>query len=85
MDGVECFGRTGVMYIFPRLGQLPEGKTDFDYCMALLEETGLVTVNGAGFGQAPDTHHLRIAFLPPFELIEEVMPEWVAFHNGWKG
>ncbi len=85
MAGVECFGRTGAMYLFPRLGQLPEGKTDFDYCMALLEETGLVTVNGAGFGQAPGTHHLRIAFLPPFELIEEVMPEWVAFHNGWQG
>ncbi len=85
MDGVECFGRTGAMYLFPRLGRLPEGKTDFDYCMALLEETGLVTVNGAGFGQAPGTHHLRIAFLPPFELIEEVMPEWVAFHNGYRG
>lgn len=82
MSGVECFGRTGAMYLFPRLGQLPEGQTDFDYCMALLEKTGLVTVNGAGFGQAPGTHHLRIAFLPPFELIEEVMPEWVVFHNG---
>ncbi len=85
MDGVECFGRTGAMYLFPRLGQLPEGRTDFDYCMALLEQTGLVTVNGAGFGQAPGSHHLRIAFLPPFELIEEVMPEWVRFHNGWVG
>jgi len=85
MNGVECFGRTGAMYLFPRLGRLPEGKTDFDYCMALLEQTGLVTVNGAGFGQAPGTHHLRIAFLPPFELIEEVMPEWVRFHNGWRG
>ncbi|RKX29515.1 MAG: aminotransferase class I/II [Verrucomicrobia bacterium] len=83
MDGVECFGRTGAMYLFPRLGRLPEGKTDFDYCMALLEQTGLVTVNGAGLGQAPGTHHLRIAFLPPFELIEEVMPEWVRFHNGF--
>ncbi len=83
MTGVECFGRTGAMYLFPRLGPLPEGQTDFDYCMALLEKTGLVTVNGAGFGQAPGTHHLRMAFLPPFELIEEVMPEWVAFHNGW--
>lgn len=83
MDGVECFGRTGAMYLFPRLGQLPEGRTDFDYCMALLEKTGLVTVNGAGFGQAPGSHHLRIAFLPPFELIEEVMPEWVQFHNGF--
>ncbi len=85
MKGVECFGLTGAMYLFPRLGSLPKGVGDFDYCMRLLEETGLVTVNGAGFGQAPGTHHLRMAFLPPFELIEEVMPEWVAFHNRFVG
>lgn len=85
MTGVECFGRSGAMYLFPRLGRLPGGTSDFDYCMALLEETGLVTVNGAGFGQAPGTHHLRIAFLPPFELIKEVMPAWVRFHNKYVG
>ncbi|MCD4748991.1 MAG: aminotransferase class I/II-fold pyridoxal phosphate-dependent enzyme [Thermoanaerobaculales bacterium] len=81
MDGMECFGRTGAMYLFPRLSRLPSGVGDFDYCMALLEETGMVTVNGAGFGQAEGTNHLRVAFLPPFELIEKVMPRWVEFHN----
>ena len=81
MDGVECFGEIGALYLFPRLGVLPEGTTDFDYCMALLEETGLVTVNGSGFGQKPGTQHLRIAFLPPKELLQEVLPEWIKFHN----
>ncbi len=81
MNGVECFGKTGAMYLFPRLNKLPPGTTDFDYCMALLEETGLVTVNGSGFGQKPGTHHLRIAFLPPKEQLEEVLPKWIAFHN----
>jgi len=81
MDGVECFGETGAMYLFPRLNKLPEGKTDFDYCMALLEETGLCTVNGSGFGQQDGTNHLRIAFLPPKSLLEEVLPRWVEFHN----
>ena len=81
MDGVECFGKTGAMYLFPRLNKLPPGTTDYDYCMGLLEETGLVTVNGTGFGQKPGTHHLRIAFLPPKELLEEVLPKWIAFHN----
>jgi aspartate/methionine/tyrosine aminotransferase len=81
MEGVSCFGRTGAMYLFPRLDQLPAGTTDFDYCMALLEQTGLCTVNGAGFGQRPGTHHLRIAFLPPKELLEEVLPEWLRFHD----
>jgi aspartate/methionine/tyrosine aminotransferase len=81
MDSVECFGRIGAMYLFPRLGKLPPGKTDFDYCMALLEETGITTVPGSGFGQREGTSHLRIAFLPPKELLEQVLPEWIAFHN----
>jgi aspartate/methionine/tyrosine aminotransferase len=85
MDGVQCFGRTGAMYLFPRLNKLPPGSTDYDYCMNLLESTGLTTVNGSGFGQRPGTHHLRIAFLPPRELLEQVLPEWIAFHNRYVG
>lgn len=83
MRGVECFGRIGAMYLFPRLSGLPEGTTDFDYCMALLEETGLCTVNGSGFGQRPGTSHLRIAFLPPRSMLSEVLPRWIAFHNAY--
>ena len=81
MEGVECYGETGALYLFPRLNILPLGTTDYDYCMALLEETGLCTVNGSGFGQKEGTHHLRIAFLPPKELLEQVLPEWINFHN----
>jgi len=83
MEGVECFGKTGAMYLFPRLNTLPAGKTDFDYCMGLLEETGLCTVNGGGFGQKSGTNHLRIAFLPPEELLAEVLPKWIEFHHNF--
>lgn len=81
MEGVECFGRIGALYLFPRLNRLPKDTTDFDYCMSLLESTGLCTVNGGGFGQKPGTNHLRIAFLPPKGLLEEVLPQWIKFHN----
>ncbi|MCD6400738.1 MAG: aminotransferase class I/II-fold pyridoxal phosphate-dependent enzyme [Anaerolineales bacterium] len=81
MEGVECFGGTGALYLFPRLNKLPKGTTDFDYCMALLEDTGICTVNGSGFGQKEGTHHLRIAFLPPKELLAQVLPRWIEFHN----
>jgi len=81
MEGMACFGRTGAMYLFPRLGRLPAGAGDFDYCMNLLETTGLCTVNGSGFGQKEKTHHLRIAFLPPREMLEEILPRWIEFHN----
>ena len=83
MDSVQCFGRIGAMYLFPRLNKLPAGTGDFDYCMNLLETTGLCTVNGSGFGQKPGTHHLRIAFLPSKPLLEKVLPEWIEFHNNY--
>jgi aspartate/methionine/tyrosine aminotransferase len=81
MEGVGCFGKTGAMYLFPRLNKLPEGTDDFDYCMALLEKTGLCVVNGSGFGQKDGTNHLRIAFLPPKDQLAEVLPQWIKFHN----
>ncbi len=83
MDGMECFGNIGALYLFPRINKLPAGKNDFDYCMSLLEETNLCVVNGSGFGQKEGTHHLRIAFLPSKELLEEVLPQWVRFHNDY--
>jgi aspartate/methionine/tyrosine aminotransferase len=83
MEGVKCFGRIGAMYLFPRLEKLPAGSTDFDYCMGLLEATGICTVNGAGFGQKEGTSHLRIAFLPPKDVLEKVLPQWIEFHNNY--
>ena len=81
MEGMQCFGRTGAMYLFPRMNFLPNDITDFDYCMRLLEETGICTVNGGGFGQKNGTNHLRIAFLPPIDSITRFLPDWIRFHN----
>lgn len=81
MEGMECFGKIGALYLFPRINKLPYNTTDFEYCMTLLEETGLCVVNGSGFGQKPGTHHLRIAFLPSIELLERILPSWINFHN----
>jgi aspartate/methionine/tyrosine aminotransferase len=85
MAGVRSFGRIGALYLFPRLEQLPAGNDDFAYCMNLLEATGLCTVNGAGFGQREGTRHLRIAFLPPREMLAEVLPAWIDWHNRYVG
>ncbi|MEE8341048.1 MAG: aminotransferase class I/II-fold pyridoxal phosphate-dependent enzyme [Candidatus Neomarinimicrobiota bacterium] len=81
MDGMECFGKIGALYLFPRINKLPANCNDFDYCMTLLEETGLCVVNGSGFGQKPGTNHLRIAFLPSIESLQCVLPNWITFHN----
>jgi aspartate/methionine/tyrosine aminotransferase len=60
-----------------------EAKRDFDYCMALLEETGICVVPGSGFGQLPGTLHFRTTFLPPLEEIKEVVLKLRIFHEGY--
>ncbi len=81
MDGMECFGKIGALYLFPRMSILPPNTTDYDYCMELLTKTGLCVVNGSGFGQKSGTHHLRIAFLPSKESLQSILPHWIDFHN----
>jgi len=82
LPGMSCNPTEGAMYSFPKL-ELPEGalaaareagkKPDVFYCLRLLEETGISTVPGSGFGQAPNTAHFRTTILPR----EEVMSEFV--------
>jgi aspartate/methionine/tyrosine aminotransferase len=57
-----------------------ESKRDSDYCMALLEETGICVVPGSGFGQLPGTLHFRTTFLPPKEEIHEFVDKLKIFH-----
>lgn len=77
LDGVHCPTPRGAMYLFPRL-ELPEkdygGKpADFVFCKTLVEEEGIVTVPGSGFGQLPGTWHLRMTFLPPEDKVPEIL------------
>lgn len=57
-----------------------EARRDSDYCLALLEKTGICVVPGSGFGQQPGTLHFRTTFLPPQEEIEEVVAKLKSFH-----
>ncbi|MCM2332874.1 MAG: aminotransferase class I/II, partial [Anaeromyxobacteraceae bacterium] len=72
------------MYAFPRL-ELPPGMTDDQWCMALLEQTGICVVPGTGFGQAPGTWHFRTTILPPVEQIEQVVRRLGDFHRRFTG
>ncbi len=79
VPGIHCQPVAGAMYAFPRL-TLPPGVTDVDYCMALLEETGICVVDGTGFGQRAGTWHLRTTILPPLDRVEEVVRRMGEFH-----
>ncbi len=58
-----------------------EAKRDSEYCLALLEETGICVVPGSGFVQVPGTLHFRTTFLPPQDEIEELIVKLKNFHE----
>ncbi|MGA3160253.1 MAG: aminotransferase class I/II-fold pyridoxal phosphate-dependent enzyme [Terracidiphilus sp.] len=82
IDGISCNAIAGAMYAFPRI-TLPAGTSDEDYCMALLEETGICVVPGSGFGQAEGTAHFRTTILPPTEKIRQVVEKLGVFHRAY--
>ena len=96
IEGMSVDIPRGAMYAFVRF-ELPEKEDadsltplqraaqreqrDADYCLALLEETGICVVPGSGFGQAPGTLHFRTTFLPPKDEIEQLVVKLKEFHR----
>lgn len=89
LEGVTCEAPEGALYVFPRIRLPPAavaaaaaaGKAaDAFYCMAMLEETGVVVVPGSGFGQADATLHFRSTILPSEADLEDVITRMGAFH-----
>ncbi|CAH2355336.1 probable alanine aminotransferase [[Candida] railenensis] len=91
MTDISCNKPQGAMYLFPKLNftkatypelflEANEFEVPVDelYCMKLLERTGICCVPGSGFGQVPDTFHLRTTFLPPGK---EWVDRWAKFHE----
>jgi aspartate/methionine/tyrosine aminotransferase len=83
IPGIQCNVVAGAMYAFPRI-TLPAGRTDGEYCMALLEQTGICVVPGTGFGQIPGTAHFRTTILPTTKKIETVVERLAAFHAAYR-
>ena len=57
-----------------------EAERDCQYCLSLLEETGICVVPGSGFGQRPGTLHFRTTFLPPKDDIRSFVENMRKFH-----
>ena len=83
IPGIQCNLVAGAMYCFPQI-KLPAGRTDSEYCMSLLEETGICVVPGSGFGQAPGTCHIRTTILPPTHKMVKMVEKLAAFHVAYK-
>ena len=77
LPGVKCV-EAGSLYAFPSI-TLPEGAIkaaelagmapDVFYCIEMLNETGIATTPGSGFGQKDGTFHFRTTILPPEDKI----------------
>jgi alanine-synthesizing transaminase len=68
IPGMSCVAPRGAFYAMPKV-ELPAGRTDADYVLALLRATGILCVYGSGFGTAAEDGFFRVVFLAsPQEL-----------------
>ena len=67
----------GAFYAFPKL-DIPED--DIAFVTELLTQKHVLCVHGAGFGQRPGTHHMRIVFLPQEETLVRGLRKHYRFH-----
>jgi alanine transaminase len=90
LEGMSCQPIEGAMYAFPTI-TLPRRAVeeaerrgvpaDEMYCLSMVEEAGIVTVPGSGFGQKSGTFHFRTTILPSEKEIDEVIERLGAFHE----
>jgi aspartate/methionine/tyrosine aminotransferase len=83
IPGIHCTPIAGAMYAFPSV-TLPSGRTDDDYCLELLERTGVCVVPGSGFGQRPGTAHFRTTILPSMGEIREEIESIAEFQASYR-
>ena len=78
IDGVSCVPPAAAFYAMPKV-ELPPGRTDEDFVLGLLRETGLLCVYGSGFGTVPTDGFFRIVFLAPPAQLETYFDAIEAF------
>jgi aspartate/methionine/tyrosine aminotransferase len=75
---MRCVPPQAAFYAMPMVS-LPPGRTDHDYVLALLRETGILGVYGSGFGMPPDLGSFRIVFLAEPRELESIYADIAAF------
>jgi alanine-synthesizing transaminase len=74
IEGISCTKPEAAFYVFPKIhGVGSKWKTDLDFVLELLKETGVLFVHGSGFCPVYGAGHVRCVFLPPIETLEEAL------------
>ena len=78
IPGITCVPPRAAFYALPSVA-LPPGRTDEDYVLALLRETGILCVHGSGFGMPPEQGFFRIVFLAAPQELTAIYADMAAF------
>lgn len=84
IEGMRCVMPTAAFYAMPQV-RLPDGKTDEDYILALLRETGVLCVYGSGFGTAPADGFFRVVFLASPTELSSIYRDMASFTRDYLG
>ena len=72
MPGLSCSNPKGAFYAFPKIED-NKFKTDKEFVTKLLEQKGVLTVRGSGFGEQYGSGHFRLVYLPSLEVLDSAM------------
>jgi tyrosine/nicotianamine family aminotransferase len=76
IEGLSCAKPEGAFYVFPKIHAVgSKWKTDLEFALDLLKETGVLFVHGSGFDPIYGAGHVRGVFLPPVETLEQAFNE----------
>ena len=72
IPGLSCPNPKGSFYAFPKI-ENNRFSSDQEFVLKLLEEKGVLTVHGSGFGTQYGSGHFRIVYLPSLEILDSAM------------
>ena len=78
IPGMRCVRPEGAFYAMPQV-DLPPGRTDEDFVLGLLRETGILVVYGSGFGADRRDGAFRVVFLAAPAELEQIYADLAAF------
>jgi aspartate/methionine/tyrosine aminotransferase len=83
IEGVTCKNPHGAFYVFPQINLQPNWDNDLQFVLGLLNNTGVLTVHGSGFGSEFGAGHFRIVYLANEQVLEDAMDRLERFVANW--
>ena len=71
IPGISSTKPSAAFYAMPKV-DLPDGKTDVDFIFDLVHATGVLCVQGSGFGMDPAGGYFRMVTLAPPSTLNEI-------------